>query len=297
MESFIIENAGNTCYIDSLLMGLFYTKSSLEVMLDKDIKNTMGIYLQEFIKEKFIKMVRDNKSILSEDMTMIKTLCFQLGWRVTNSNTHYNEEFYRQQDVNEFFTFLMEIFENELIEITRHTITEINDETGAKEYIPFIPLAIPESHNPVTIKQMLHAWLFDNISDFKKFVPQNQREEYVSGLNTYTITNIPNMLALSINRFKEQDTRIDTDVIIQKKIILPAKDNYFNSYEWFFHAAICHKGISTRSGHYYTLLSNNNKWYLFDDMKVPCLKEVSMTDKSVTNLIKKECIFLIYKLT
>ena len=52
MEPFIIENAINTCYIDSLLMGLLYKSSSINNILTNDIKNSIGIYLQEYIKER-----------------------------------------------------------------------------------------------------------------------------------------------------------------------------------------------------------------------------------------------------
>lgn len=302
MESFIVENAGNTCYIDSLLMALFYSNTHLEYLLCKEIKNTMGIYLQEYIKGNFVNSVRNNKSVLSVDIEMIRTLCFQLGWRKNNLNSsQQNEEYTKQQDVNEFFTFLTEIFENEQVEIIRNTISEElveKNEIGSKEQIPFIPLSIPENKTVTTVKQMLHNWLFDNILDFKRnIITENgQLETFVRGLNTYSICNIPNMIALSINRFNNDGTRINIDIIIQKKISISNKDNFMNNTELFFHSAICHRGTSTKSGHYYTLLSNNNKWYLFDDLKTPCMKEVSMKDTNVTNSIKKDCVFLIYRL-
>ena len=298
MESFIIENTGNTCYIDSLLMALFYSNSHLEKLLNKEINNTLGIYLQEYIKEKFIDSVRNNKSVFSDDIDMIKTLCFQLGWRRNNSLD--NDEFEKQQDVNEFFTFLIEIFEQEQIEIIRNTISEgipENNDIGIKEYIPFIPLSLSLEKKIVTVKQILHDWLFDNISNVKRNIStiNGNKEITVKGLNSYLISNTPNILALSINRFNEEKSRIDSDVIIQKKINIIKKDNLLNYNEWIFHSAVCHKGSSTKSGHYYSLLSNNNKWYLFDDIKWPCLKEVSMNDKIITDMIKKDCVFLIYK--
>ena len=53
MEPFIIENAINTCYIDSLLMGLLYKPSLIDNILNKDLKSSFGIYLQEYIKERY----------------------------------------------------------------------------------------------------------------------------------------------------------------------------------------------------------------------------------------------------
>ena len=56
MESFIIENAINTCYIDSLLVSLFYKPSIIDSVLNKDLKNATGLYLQEYIKERFVNL-------------------------------------------------------------------------------------------------------------------------------------------------------------------------------------------------------------------------------------------------
>lgn len=316
MEPFIIENAGNTCYIDSLLMALFYNQTNFDRLLNKEIENTLGLYLQEYIKEKFINNVRQSKSVTYEDIEMIRTLCFHMGWR-SHANNKNNEEYINQQDVNEFFIFLMDIFEAENIEIMKSTISDNNDETdnNAIEKIPFIPLSLPENVGVITIKQMLFNWLYDNITDVEsRNVHSSQsfslasdkvainetfdeinNKNYVKGLHTYNIINMPYMLCLSVNRFNNQGNRIETDVIIQK-IICPYDNKFLNSNRWGFHAAICHRGSTNKSGHYYTLLTCNQSWYIFDDLEIPCMIEVKMDDKNVTNMIKKECVFLIYKL-
>ena len=55
--------------------------------------------------------------------------------------------------------------------------------------------------------------------------------------------------------------------------------------------------IALESGHYYALLCNGEKWYLFDDSKNPSLKEVSLKDEDIDIKIKKQSIFLLYKLS
>lgn len=301
IEPFIVENAGNTCYIDSILMALFFTESHFDRFLNKDLKNTLGLYLQEYIKTYFVEFVRGNKSIVSENMEMIRNLSFQLGWKKTDSASETAEEYTNQQDVSEFYSFLMEVFENTQIEIQRDTISEGNpdkSDNGAKEIIPFIPLSLPEKLALVQVKQLLNDWLYDNISDLKRNTSENseKQEQFVKGLNIYNIINTPQIIALSINRFNNKGIRIETDVIIQKKIIPSIKKQYINKYEWVFHAAVCHRGLSSKSGHYYSLVTSNNKWFIFDDLQVPCLQEVSMNDKYITDLIKKECVFLLYRL-
>lgn len=290
VEPFIVDNAGNTCYIDSLLMGLFYHNTHIERLLNKDIKSTLGLYIQEYIKENFINQVRKNKSVTASDMEMFRLLIFQAGWRKNSSS--YDEELTYQQDVNEFYIFLMELLESDKIEIIRRTITEgmlSDSDNGIKELLPFIPLSLSENGMKITVKEMIHNWLYNNIVDVTRNV-EVDKEKMIKGLATFNMINVPQIISLSINRFNNLGIRIDTSVIIQKKICI-------NTSEWVFHAAICHKGNTLTSGHYYTLISiNNTKWYTFNDLDVPCMKEVTMDDPEVTNLIKKECVFLIYRL-
>lgn len=278
---FNVENGINTCYIDSVLMALFYSPSHLDRLLMKDCKNAMGIYLQELISEKFVKCVKNGKTILADDVNLIRALCCEMGWR-----SGKDDEFIEQQDVTEFFTFLMETFENENIEISRSTLMENKEDIVQKDMLPYLPLALPENETSINVKQMLHNWLYDNIKNVKG----NE-----NGLDIYNISNLPYLLALSVNRFTNQGVRIYTDVIIQKKIY-PMGKNMIYGNEWQFHSAICHRGETVKSGHYYALLTINEKWYIFDDLTSPCLREVSMADIEVTTMLKKECMFLFYKL-
>ena len=286
--SFIVENAVNTCYIDSILMGLFYQNSNIDKLLEKELRSKNGtiIYLQEYIKQKFVLPVRQNKSVLKDDIEMIKTLSFQLGWK----NQDY-EEYIKQQDANEYYCFLMDLFENSQIEIS-------NSNINIGKSIPFIPLYLPENIDKINVNTMLQNWLQDKNTLLQ---PITEAE----GVK-YNITNVPMIFPLLINRFNNKGTRIQTEVIIQKKINPFIKKTVVNMYEWILHSAICHTGDTLSSGHYYTLLSFNNnnnnssssnsKWYLFDDMKIPSMREVKMDDKSVTDMIKKDCVFLIYRL-
>ena len=102
MDPFNIENALNTCYIDSVLMSLFFSPSLLDRLLYKDCKNVMGIYLQELINEKFVKNIRDRKSVLAGEIDTIRAICFESGWRNNIAN-----EYSEQQDVTEFYSFLV----------------------------------------------------------------------------------------------------------------------------------------------------------------------------------------------
>lgn len=248
---FIVENAVNTCYIDTVLMGLFFKPSVIDFILNKDIKNVAAIYFQEYIKENFVSSVRNGKSVLKDDMEMIRTMSIHLGWK-------NKEDYMLQQDVTEYYSFLMDIFEMEKITIQTKDI---------KENLSFIPLTLLETNlETETVKNMLLNWQTENNS---------------------SIFNSPPIIGLSINRFTNTGKKINTNVIIQKKIA-----------EWTFHAAICYKEVNQEinQGHYYALLSGNNGiWYIFDDLKIPCIRSVRMDDPVITDMIKKECYFVFYR--
>lgn len=295
LDIFIVENPGNSCYIDSLFMGLFYSQSFINQLLIKDISDVECLYLQECIKDKFMNIIDRKKSITCDDMNILKFLLMKNGWKTF-------DELYDQQDVSEFYTFLINKLDGDLIEIQRKTISD-NEHNNSKthiEKIPFIPLSLPtretekndEEELSISVKNLLFNWMFDNTATSK-----SNNKDNINILHSYEIINIPTYIALSINRFQSVNKRINTHVEIQKKI-RPFKHISPNnsSYEWYFHAAICHVGNNVRDGHYYALLLKDNKWFIFDDKQIPCLNEVNMDNLNVVLKIKQECVFLIYKL-
>jgi uncharacterized UBP type Zn finger protein len=287
---FIIENAGNTCYIDSLLMGLFFEESIIDRLLNGNIKSDENygvvLYLQEYIKLNFVDVMRSNMSIMSDTIIMLRELLIENGWKKELYDEHFN-----QQDVTEFYTFLINIFNGPQIEITSNSINDNNyNNIKVIEKIPFIPLSLFNNTNTninTNIKDMIKNWMFNKY-------------------DTYTMVNTPYIIALSINRFTSSNNKKNnTSVELQQNIRLH-EQNFLNSTLifdhriWTFHAATCHKGDSINSGHYYTLLckkitKNSYKYYIFDDLKIPCLEEVDMKNSKIANQLKTECVFVIYK--
>jgi len=77
----IIEDGGNTSYIDSILLYLFYNNQEL---LNNDPENNKYIYLQEIIKTKFIEPVKKNNVIFSNIMSEIQNYLFFFGFNNKN---------------------------------------------------------------------------------------------------------------------------------------------------------------------------------------------------------------------
>lgn len=304
VEPFIVVNTGNTCYIDSLLMALFFTPSCADYLLKTNIKDGITLYLQELIKVQFVDMVRHSKSVSHNTVDIIRNCCYEIGWRNESKN-----EIFLQQDVSEFYMFLLDKLKGTQIKIQRETITEAlrsKDDIGKEVDIPYIPLGLPNDiTKDITIKKMLHDWMYDNLKEVNRFVITEKGKEHknVPGLDVKHIVNAPKVIALSINRFQNRIEngkivirRNSTGIDIQRKISPFHNKQMIHKHEWEFQSAICHRGDTMNSGHYYTLLHHNNKYYVFDDLNTPSIIPVKMEDTNVTNVIKKECIFLIYRL-
>ncbi len=253
---FVVENAGNTCYIDSLIMGLFYPKEAYMTFLKTDVNNGMAIYLQEYITHNFLNKVKNEKSVLSTDIMMLRELCFQNGWKTEA------DEIYEQHDVNEFYAFLMGLLKGQMIEIKRTSVCESlpnKNDNGTIERIPFIPLSLINFKDieTVPVSKLIDNWMYEN------YVKIKRDEKIVSALNTYNIVNTPSILALSINRFDNFGNRNGTPVIIQKKIVINVQFDMVEQHYWVFQSAICHRGNNAKSGHYYSLIKCNNTFYIF----------------------------------
>ena len=98
----IVENGVNTCYISSLLVGLFYSSSDIYYkMLERDPKNPNFYYLQELIKVNFIEPLRKNISISADVINEIRNYMFINEWK-----TDEPDEIFELHDVNDFYSYL-----------------------------------------------------------------------------------------------------------------------------------------------------------------------------------------------
>ena len=248
IKPFFVKNAINSCYIDSLLVALFFSPSINDSLLKKDIAKDI-IYLQEYIKINFIEKIRQNISIDDEIVNIIRNLCVENGWKI---------DYYDQQNICEFYFFLMDKLEAQLIELKngdRASLVTLSLENNTKE---------------TSIKNILN------------------------NTQNITLNNYPDLLVFYLDRFDKIE-RNTINILIQKRISPFEKQFLIHKPIWEFHSAICHQGDNLREGHYYSLIYHNNNYYIFDDFMIPCFREIKMNDENVTNMIKKDCILIFYK--
>jgi uncharacterized UBP type Zn finger protein len=275
----VIENGYNTCYIDALLVALFYKHNdSINMILESEPKRPDGFYLQELIKLKFVEPIKRNYSINSSIINEIRNYSIICGWSD-------NEDIDGQKDCSEFYSFLSELFnikpiEFEILEIKNNTISE----NIKKIRLPFISLNLTQDDN---IKNILSNWIDTqiNINNSKIF-------------HCYKLSNIPQFIILYINRFNNDGTRNNYKLDIMKRIkFFGINDTTQNYLKWKIHSIICHTGKSIKSGHYYSVIyTYQRKWLLFDDNMIPSFEQIDMEDDDIKEKIMLESVMLIYTL-
>jgi len=249
MYNFIVEDGYNTSYMDSLFMGLFYTPSLIEnIILNNIPKKIDNIYLQEIIKDKFVDIIKNGKSVLFDTINEIRNIFVMYRWLDYDIICN-------PQPVNEFYNFVGDTFLSP-IQLQKKGSTVTNN-------VYYININIDDkSNNILSLKDIYIKWL------------QNEQS---------TIINIPHILPFYISRMNNKNK-----INIQKRIKLDPNDND-NVLDWTFHSAICLK-----DDHYYTLLQNCGKWFIYDNNNVPCINEVKMNDMDIINKIMLEVVMIFY---
>lgn len=293
----MIHNSGNTCYLDSLLIGMFLFDSKISKILNNQINNGNCKLLQDHIRDMIVPLIRNMKHVDNNIMIKFKQLCKLNGW----STNEFNE----QQDVAHFYEWLAEKLNITPIkvQIETRTVEGEYDDDNISNITPmtYIPLSIDQENDKNNISDMLYNWINNNEIEVNRKV--NDRMKSVKGVSFYHFVNTPEIFTVAVNRF-DRSGRIDMSVNILKKISpytnylhQPCNYNVLHYTKWQLHCIICHKGKTPYSGHYYTIVHQNfDNFYLYDGISSPTLKLIDMSDSYTINMIKKEAYLLIYTL-
>jgi len=267
---FVFDNYNNSSYISSILIALFYNKR-LSIELDKALSDPVNIYIQKFIKFNIINKMLEGKTIkynIVKDFLLI----------LTNNKFNLNE-----RNIYLFYEYLIKIFELEEIKFKKKSL--IKNNIIEEQKIKYIDLYLDNSLKNNNIKNLLDNWILNNNNKSKNKSQTN--------LDIRKIINVPKIISIKVNR-ENNNKFINIDLIINKKICL---FNFSRNYSlekmrWNVSAIIC-RNINVKDN-YYTVLIKNNKWLLFNDLNIPCIEEISMSNNLITNKIKKECYLIIY---
>jgi hypothetical protein len=277
----VVENGYNTCYIDSLLVSLFYKNNDnlLNILETTPIKPE-GIYLQEIIKLKFVEAIQRNYSISSCTMNEIRNYSIICGWS-------QDDDIDGQKDCSKFYNFIANLFniqplEFEILEIKDNILTN----NSKKISLQNISLNLTRDDS---IKNLLSYWINSELTN---------NNITANIYNCYKLINIPQFIVLNINRFDYQGKRNNYKLDIMKRIkFFGISDTTQNYLKWKIHSIICFRGENFNSGHYYSIvLTNNKKYQLFDDNLIPSFQQIELEDSDIKEKIMLEAVMIIYVL-
>ena len=285
----VIENGYNTCYIDSLLICMFY-KNDINNILESVPKKLEGYYLQELIKNKFINPIQRNYSISSNIINEIRNYSVICGWSPEGDITE-------QKDCTKYLCFLLDLFncpqlQFEIFEIKNNIIT--NNTQILK--MTYLDLTL---HKDDSIKNLIQCWINSKI-----YSPD------INIIHCYKLIDIPQFVICYINRFNtEFKNTYNTEFKNTYKLDIMKRIKFFNINDltqkyikWKIYGIICHKNnISSNnntlaSGHYYTVFPSYNKyqWLLFDDNLIPSFQQIDLKNEDTKEKIMIDAIIVIY---
>lgn len=300
LKAFTVTNAGNSCYIDSLLVALFLTESHIDTLLSREPENSdkFGeiIMLQEHIRADFVEKIRKGESISGEVMANLRLMFVQAGWLSYMPEEMIFEEILNQQDVTELFIFLMDSIKGPTIDIKVSTTVGDKVKDGMSS-LKYIPLSIKEEDSE-SIK-CVSVLLDEYLGEQKKMLHDATHETgIVDAVDKFSISNIPQFIALSINRFHSMEKKMNTMIDINKSICpFKSLDNHdVQDLKYNLHALVCFKGETPHAGHYYTIIydKTDNTWWEFNDLTEPSIQKVNMNDGTIVHTIASSVAFLIY---
>ena len=303
----VVENGYNTCYIDSVLICLFY-KNDINNILENTPKKPEGFYLQELIKNKFINPIQRNYCITSSVINEIRNYSVICGWSSEGNITD-------KKNCIKYLCFLLDLFncmplQFEIFEIKNNIITNNTQLLS----LPYLDLKLEKDDS---IKNLIQYWI-----NSKTFSP----DENI--IQCYKLINIPQFIICYINRFNngfKNKYKID----IMKKIkFFNINDQTQKYIKWKIYGIICHttdndseikndlninnkfnnklnnnKLNNNKSnidnltyGHYYTVFMSNNKhqWILFDDNLIPSFKYIDLKNDNIKEKIMTDTIMVMY---
>ena len=198
-----IINEGNMCYMNSIIQLIYSLPIMIKYIYEIDTKENKNQKI-EFIKQlklAFSKLNNYNRKISIK--SIYKYLDFENG--------NYNIS----QDAHEYYTKIFDILStlnNKIKELAYGIITG-KIEVKKKQYSSekdeeflFLEVEIEKSHN---LNDCLDLFFQTEIlkGDNKKEIMENNKKLYFEGTKTYRIKKIPDILHISLKRFKYNEKR------------------------------------------------------------------------------------------
>jgi hypothetical protein len=285
-----ISNENNSCYIDSLLVGLFHFKNRVIYNMFFRIAKMEHKYAERIQAELYYiyKYINKSEDIENKQCNMIRKY-LEKYYRFLVSIDDNNRIFFnnrdnwltKQIDIFELITYFDKIF---------HFKKNVRVRDGDNKYMKNMIQEIP-SYYLIGKKKLDISTLIPNRIDRYDFDSNNYYKNSKGKLikyyeKEYNILKTNGILIIEIYRNVGDENKLTTKIAYPNAIKIPGDNK-----ELRLRSIILHKGETVESGHYTALLKRKGKTYEYDDIKETKLKEITPEyEKSM----RKNIVCLVY---
>jgi hypothetical protein len=258
----IIEDGYNSSYIISTIMSLFFRTSEIDRVLDVDPDDPKFIYIQEFIKTRFVEPIKRGYSIHMDVINELRNYMAKCDWH------NDVDTMLLDHNVIDFFNYFVgKVYgKNEIIFNRLENSKKINELA-----LNIIELKPPAGISKMTLNELFKVWLNGNV----------MLEKY-----NYTLESVPVLLPMHIDR-EDSDIMID---INYKTKLFGTSNSLEGEIEWVIHSLICKDDTGN-----YSVVRSGKRWLKITDKTVPSISQIDMDDIDDVKKISKEVVMVFYK--
>ena len=309
-----IVNLGNTCYINSAIQCLSHTLPLTDYFLKKKWENDINKdFKHNYLFKSWYKLI----DALWEDNCTVapQSLLKQMVQISKDRDLSFGFSSFRQNDIQELLIFLLDNLHESsnkktFLKSKKRTKSELHwnkfctddysivtdlfygqissniidintNKVKSTTYQPicFFSLPIPDQDD-VTIYDCLNSYLkIEELTGDNKWF-NDKTSDYEEAKKKISIIKYPKILILCLNRFNNNNDKINTFVDVQEYLELEDKHHY----ELY---GICNHMGGSGGGHYTAYCKNNENWYKFNDNVVTKIND--------DNIISSSCYCVFYR--
>jgi ubiquitin C-terminal hydrolase len=273
-----LQNGGNTCYFNSVLQCLLQVPQLSNYMITHTLNQKNSEFLKKY--QLLVKKFWLKKENNWEDPTPVLNIFKSIYPQFDNGN---------QQDCQETFIYLLDLFEKELKELISNTFninlvqdTICKSEKSRKRENTNFMMLTPKKNNQ-TLEEMLT--LNQNWNVLEDFVDSKGVRHHVATTRTL-FWKLPRVFVFSISMYNEKiNTRLNEEIDLAPFIHPDSKYKSTNN-KYYLFAMSAHMG-STRGGHYISYTKHKDNWYVKDDISCSKVSHDILTDQFYLVMYKK----------
>ena len=267
-----LANAGNTCYINSIVQCLLHCKLFRdgiaiipEFVLSNDVVRTLKklfekmteYNVRKFIKPRaFLNAVKDIQSCIDMDFGQ-------------------NGE---QEDASEFLDYLLAHIDSvyplpasiyNIYLISTRTCQNCHISSASRESIRFLTLPIPAIHHDEThdLLTLMQSWTETQvINDYD--CSSIDCVERTVGHNKLQVSHYPVILTINLLRFRLGEKIPDKVRFVQNLCLRDIPNSVHPDIEYRLISMVVHRGQRLDSGHYVSYFKQGNEWKEGDDRNI-----------------------------